>query len=201
MKIPRLYYTLPELAEEWKLPEDALLHMAAGGKLELSAYYAGEGRGASGVMKIFGDVQIFPEDAEEILRNGIGKYREVFRVKWKGEKIFLKPLILPITPDTLTDPPVILYNMSDLHILPDEAARVDAIYGLSNQIPQQSSFVDDDHWITGEEPLCKAFGLKATSMTSVRAKVKASEFEFDYDPKTKEKRLRASTIVIIKAGA
>jgi hypothetical protein len=41
MSLPRVYYTLPELAEKWKRPENDLLQMAAAGELVLSVKYYG----------------------------------------------------------------------------------------------------------------------------------------------------------------
>lgn len=72
MNLPRLYYTLPELAVKWGCTENDLLHMAATGELRLSVKHSGEGSysGEGEGIELFDEyVRIYPDDAERILQN------------------------------------------------------------------------------------------------------------------------------------
>ena len=146
MKLQRVYYTLLELAQEWGKTETELLQSAAAGELELSARHVGNGlRQGKPRVEISGFVQLLKEDAGWILENGIEKYYVLYGVKWQCDQIIFPGPPFPNDPDfKIMERPVILYSTSDLYILPDEAARVEAIYGLSGQIHQQETFVNDD---------------------------------------------------------
>lgn len=136
MSLPRLYYTLPELAEKWGKTESDLLQMAAAGELELSAKYRGWALDQSvcRILMIKDYIQLHPHSVEAFM-DGVTK---IDSARFKG-----KPIMLPVDEFNLIllkqwaseqDPcfdivmatSFKICDLKDFRILPAEVARMEA---------------------------------------------------------------------------
>ncbi|GEM_PF-6280273 len=136
MNLPRVYYTLPELAEKWKRSESDLLQMAAAGELELSVKYRGWAldQTTGHILPVKSHVQLYPQGVEA-LQDGITKVDgaslrgnsvmiptdepSLNRLKcWASEFDSLLPFV-EVTP-------LEIKRLGDLRILPAEAERMEA---------------------------------------------------------------------------
>ncbi len=148
MELPLLYYTLPELAEKWGRSENDLLHMAATGELALSVKHF------CGYLYVWSErnfrffcepiyVQLYPKDAEMFLESWADP-EIISSALWEGKKVCIlidETHLIGCKRDARKDDPLlndtaianngavgplIIREMEDLRILPDEVARVEA---------------------------------------------------------------------------
>lgn len=133
MTLPKLYYTLPQLARKWGKLEDDLLHMAALGELVLSVrHHSIKLKLLETHIKNAGYVQLGQNESKAILENGIKKGHKVDIAEWQGETVYLGNMNFVHDPSLFfiaeSKPPILLNSTSDLFILHDEVARVESEY-------------------------------------------------------------------------
>lgn len=144
MTLPRLYYTLPELAEEWKKRESDLLHMAATGALQLSVKHYGAGHyldedNADVDVIIDGYVQLESDDCETLIEFGLKGSGLIRSVWWQDKRVYITDRY-QLEKDIIRHALQMEFGVDAAYMLEDEVFQKK---GIRKGVPANQLFVRD----------------------------------------------------------